>query len=56
VRRTEKTCNEHPSTCGAWQLCRVEADTAGRAFTGETVVRLLATAQEVNRVLDPATP
>lgn len=36
---------------GAWQVCRVEADTADRAFTRETVARLLTTAQAVNRVL-----
>lgn len=41
---------------GAWQVSRVEADSAARAFTRETVVRLLATAQEVNRVLDSAQP
>ncbi|CAB1367556.1 hypothetical protein [Denitratisoma oestradiolicum] len=41
---------------GAWQVCRIEADTAGRAFTRETVVRLLTASQEVNRVLDAALP
>ncbi|QDX82268.1 hypothetical protein B9N43_14065 [Denitratisoma sp. DHT3] len=41
---------------GAWQVCRVEADSVSRAFTRETVVRLLATAQEVNRVLDATAP
>lgn len=41
---------------GAWQVCRIAAASDDRAFTRETVIRLLTTADEVERVLDAAQP
>ncbi|MCX7162248.1 MAG: hypothetical protein WCI19_11885 [Betaproteobacteria bacterium] len=39
------------TAAGAWQLSDTNMDEATRAFTRETVLRLLAVAQDVNKVL-----